>query len=115
MLEYVDIELVKSSILLIIILCVINMSSTDKGDREFRLNSFSKIMMLIITLTIFYDAYTTEESVYKNINSFKKNHLLYCKEQGSKYHVSIKDGWVVDKNYFYKDSLMIRADRCEEE
>ena len=71
-------------------------------------------MIWVLPVFVIIDANSNEKLVYKNIDSFTDNHVLYCKEQGSKYRISIKDGWAIDKNAFYKDSLMIRADKCLE-
>jgi len=45
---------------------------------------------------------------------FSNGEQLICEGNDSnKYSVSSKEGWSRDKNYFKKESLMIRADRCK--
>ncbi|MDQ7067973.1 MAG: hypothetical protein Q9M40_08365 [Sulfurimonas sp.] len=53
-------------------------------------------------------------SAEENIKKFKSAKVLRCTSKEQQYRVSKKDGWEVDKYFFIKDSLMIRADKCEE-
>ena len=77
-------------------------------------------MILISTGLVFYNAHYEHSRVLKNINDFKnKNATLKCISGGGlyaradTYRVSLDDGWQVDKDYFIKESFMVRADKCE--
>ena len=78
-------------------------------------------IFLLVSVTAFlllanYE-YTTAQ---QNINNFKnKNTTLKCMSGGgihsvsSTYRVSLNNGWQIDKEYFIKDSLAVRINRCE--
>jgi len=66
-------------------------------------------------LSIFVVAYISEQDAIDNTTTMlKHNRVLQCKNNKNLYRVSKKDGWSVDGFYFIKDSLMIRADMCEQ-
>ena len=50
---------------------------------------------------------------YENINKINVGKSLKCRDNNSLYLVSKKNAWLVDDIYFTKDSLLIRADRCD--
>lgn len=69
---------------------------------------------------ILFDANSEHKTALKNISDFKhKGAVLKCISGGglytlaNTYKVSIDDGWSVDKDYFIKDSLVVRANKCE--
>jgi hypothetical protein len=81
---------------------------------------FYIILMILVGVLLFEgnSKYTTS---LDNIDKFQnKNATLKCIVGGgmysssNKYRVSQKDGWTLDKRYFIKDSLMVKASRCEE-
>jgi uncharacterized membrane protein len=63
-------------------------------------------------LFIIYEGYSFYELAKKNVKEFNDEKIFYCTEKNSKYRISSKTGWKIDGDYFYRDSLMIRADRC---
>jgi len=73
----------------------------------------------LLMLLLFYNAYSTYNDVKNNIRYFKDNNNLICFSGGglytsaNKYSVSKQEGWHRQKNYFKKESLLIRADKCE--
>jgi len=77
-------------------------------------------ILLILVGLIFFSAYDERLTALKNINEFKnKNAILKCVSGGGlytkadTYRVSLDDGWQVDKDYFIKESFMVRANKCE--
>lgn len=77
-------------------------------------------IILILSGLIFYDSYSKHSSAVQNISDFKsKKVVLKCKSGGGlyasadTYRVSLDDGWYVDKDYFIKESFMVRANKCE--
>ena len=69
---------------------------------------------------MFFSAYDEHSTGLENINDFKnKKATLKCVSGGglytspNTYRVSLDDGWQVDKDYFIKESFMVRADKCE--
>ena len=82
--------------------------------------SFLFIILGFLFLLVFYDAYSSYRDVKSNIKYFKDGNTLVCFSGGGvytsadKYSVSKSNGWSLKKDHFIKDSLMIRADLCEE-
>ena len=81
-----------------------------------------KLLVFLVVLCfvlLFYDAYSAYSSANRNIKMFRSGNTLVCTSGGgiytsaNKYQVSISEGWTLDKNYFIKDSLMIRIDKCD--
>jgi len=94
----------------------------------FIVDSFSKkeratgLYILLFTCIglIFIDAYNNHSTALKNISDFKtKNTTLKCISgrglytKADTYRVSLDDGWKLDKDYFIKESFMVRANKCE--
>jgi hypothetical protein len=75
---------------------------------------------LVVTLLL-YGAYSSYSDVKSNIKHFQSGDTLVCSSGGgvysaaNKYSVSKKEGWILRKNYFIKDSLMIHAKKCKEQ
>ena len=59
------------------------------------------------------------ETAKSNTKEFQTGAVLKCHIGGGlysgseTYRVSIKDGWEYDKEYFVKDSISIRVNKCE--
>ena len=72
-----------------------------------------------IVFGLFYTAYASYSDAKSNLHYFQKGNTLVCFSGGgiyssaNRYRVSKEEGWQIEKNYFYKDSLMIRADKCK--
>ncbi len=80
---------------------------------------FYSILLISVGL-IFFSAYDEHSTAIENLNNFKKNNAtLKCISGGGlytkadTYRVSLDDGWKVDKDYFIKESFMVRANKCE--
>lgn len=111
MFAYLDREIIVASVFSI--LFSIFLLGLLRSISKNRTTWYLKILFLFAILLPFvqmYDSYTTAS---ENIQSLKKGVTLKCTLKDNSYHVSTKDGWQVDKEYFVKESFMVRADRCE--
>ena len=107
MFEYLDLEIIAASVLLA--LSIGTLRATRKSNINWDLR-FALLFAISLPLFYMYDANIT---VLNNIQSVKNGSKLRCEAGDNNYIVSIKDGWEIDKNYFLKESLLIRADKCE--
>lgn len=77
------------------------------------------VLIIILVLLEFYSAYATDRDVKNNIKGFAQSDTLRCSSGGGLYSksdlysVSKKEGWILKKDYFQKESLLIRADQCK--
>jgi len=122
MMEFFSFSLVKASVIGILTTGLVYGSVVSKGKREKELDTTvgAKLFFLFAALFFislpFIDANNSQTTAKNNLIRFSNSAKLICKgEDSNKYSVSSKSGWSRDKNYFIKDSLMIRADRCEEQ
>lgn len=106
MFEYLDREIIVASILLIISIGLL------KGISKNRTNWYLRILFLFAISLPFVQIYDSDATASENIQSLKEGVTLKCTLRDNSYRVSSKNGWVVDKNYFVKESFMVRADRC---
>ena len=110
-LEFIDKHLIISSVLLLLASLIASI-----GGRKSDVNFFmSWIFVLVIIFNIANPIYTAS-CAEDNIKEFSQGIGFTCKNSNdNKYRISKQDGWEVDKSYFVKESLMIRADMCERE
>jgi hypothetical protein len=73
-----------------------------------------KWLILMIVSLLFGIALNAQYNAKNNIAHYRKGKSLKCTINGFHYLVNKKDGWSVNKNSFLKDSLLIRADKCNE-
>jgi len=95
----------------IIVICLMLMViSFDKGRNG------GTIFVLFIWITFnFYFIYDTNKTANNNISKFKAGYKLICHSGlNATYSVSLQDNWKLDKQYFVKNSLMIRVNKCED-
>jgi len=122
MLEFIDIELVKGLLFLLITgsVTILSFSSNNEKQKK-QYQDVSKnnekfywlLFIGILIVTPFIDAKFSMSKAEQNIQNFKGAKILRCTKIDTKYRVSKKASWEVDGLYFVKDSLMIRADTCE--
>lgn len=122
MLEFFSFDLVKASIIGVMATGLAYVSVLSKGKREKELDTTVgvKLFFLFVALVFisipFIDADNSQTTAKNNLMRFSNGKSFICEGSNSnKYSVSSKNGWSRDKNYFIKDSLLIRADRCEEQ
>ena len=82
----------------------------NKGKR----NAKSKIIIPILLMIPFLAAYISHSTAIETIGKFKRGITFQCKQFDMNYLVSKEEKWRVEGVYFTKDSLLIRADNCEE-
>jgi len=123
MTQFIDLELIKALFMFSLVLVLIGPSfSTGKKKKSKQLQSSKKssakyywfAYVLFIAAVIFFQADSSMTQAKENIKEFRGAKVLRCTNDSSTYRVSKQDGWEVDGFYFIKDSLMIRADKCEE-
>ena len=111
MLEYMHPALIYVGLItLFALLIALLVSYKDKDGKTARKVITTFILISIIMPTS--QAYYTQQTAQENMQHFKQDKVLQCTSLSS-YKVSKEDGWELDKNYFIKDSLMIRADHCK--
>ena len=122
MMEFFSFSLVKTSIIGILAtgLAYASVVSKGKGEKESGTTVGVKLFFLFAALVFisfpFIDADNSQTTAKNNLIRFTNGAKLICKgEDSNKYSVSSKSGWDRDKNYFIKDSLLIRADECKEQ
>ena len=120
--EFLSFGLVKASIIGILAtgLAYASVLSKSKRDKELDTTAGVKLFFIFVALVFislpFIAADSYQTTAKNNLMRFTNGKSLICGGQDSnKYSVSSKSGWGRDKNYFQKDSLLIRADRCEEQ
>jgi len=120
--EFFSFSLLKASIIGILATGLVYASVVSKGQEEKESGTAvgAKLFFLFAALFFislpFIDADNSQSTAKDNLMRFSNGAKLICKgEDSNKYSVSSKSGWSRDKNYFQKDSLLIRADRCEEQ
>ena len=123
MLEFISFETVKALVLLAFALFVLLASfsvgkkSYSKDEQNLGLAFKRAIPFIVVGLISvpFIEAYNLESDAKKNLNSFTKGKSFICKgKDKNDYIVNQKNGWSKYGIYFIKDSLLIRADKCEE-
>ncbi len=78
-----------------------------------------KYLVLMIAIFYFLHSYEKYSETKENKEFFKNEKLLKCFSGGglyseaNRYRVSKKNGWSLEGDYFIKESLMIRANKCE--
>ena len=107
MFEYLNFDLIKATIFLFIPISLLIFS------RKANISQNLKILLVFLMSIVLAEAYYSYSSALENIQSAKDGSHLKCSIGDNNYKVSMKDGWKVDENYFLKDSLLIRADKCE--
>jgi hypothetical protein len=112
-------EYLNSSALGVIIFLTIVAILGDIAIKKKGISWFLYILIIIIYGLLFSDANEQFVTARENINNFKNsNAVLKCAIGGglysslSIYRVSRDGGWSLEKDYFVKDSLMVKASRC---
>jgi hypothetical protein len=108
MFEYMDKEIVVAFILLLLASLLFTFSARKTLENKKRLIITSLLPILFMIVINFISS-----GASSNINAVKNGVSLKCWDADKEYRVSLKDDWEIDKNYFVKESLMIRADKCE--
>ena len=118
MLKFIDLNLVKVAIIGVFATWVAYTAlklKSEKSTSTLQVKLFFVSVVSIFIALPFIDAYMRFSTAQENIKSFHSGGSLICKgSNGNEYGVSSGNGWIEDKNFFTKNSLMIRVDNCEE-
>lgn len=81
---------------------------------------FLKSLVILCLLLLFIDAYGENRDANESMSDFKNGNTIKCMSGGGAYSsadiysVSKNEGWRLENKYFIKESLMIKANNCEE-
>lgn len=111
--NFIDLEPIKATVFFMIVISTLILSiMSGKEDVEFP--RWGRITLLLAIFIPFIAALVQENKAIDNINSFTDGRNLLCRVDNFQYRVSKEDGWRVDNIYFFKESLLLRADNCKE-
>ncbi len=114
MFAFIDQQMVVAVIILIGAIYLLYGSMRLDKSNPVNINYFHAMAITAI-ISIFIVGFSSEQDAIANTIAMQKHHkILECKNNNNLYRVSKEDGWSVDGLYFIKDSLMIRADMCEQ-
>ena len=106
---YIDINMIKASVLLFLVLALYRMSTSS--SRANYIVGTMIVIMIAVNIYLYFNA-------LENTQRFKDNKLLICTNHsiGSKhiYLVSKDEGWEIYDSCFKKDSLLIESYECKE-
>ena len=116
MFEYLDTKMMVLPFIVIII-CIVIMILKFKKIREDYKSFIGLYFFILSSLLIIYvtinEAYNIKYNIKNNIDYFKKDITLNCTSGFDNYLVLQKNNWKIDEDSFVKDSLIIRADKCQ--
>ena len=110
MFEFIDMQIV-AAVGLLMGLLLINIPK-PKNEKQEKRGVHKLILIGLISIPVLA-ALTDSKDAQANIEKFKSDAALICSTNGSEYLVSKKENWDISEYYFKKESLIIRADRCE--
>jgi len=117
MFEYANVDALVVFVVMGVLAVVLNKLKKKKSSGL----GFIEYILIISFIILIWDSYSKYTAGKENIQSFKNmTHTLKCHSGGGAYssptyyRVSKNDGWSLSKNYFFKDSLMISVDNCED-
>jgi len=107
-------EYINGGVLFFIVILIVTYFFESKEKK-----SWTKTFIVVGLLLLLYEASTQSSAAEDNARLFKKGKALKCRSGGGlydkadRYRVSLQDGWVLQGDSFIKESLMIRANKCE--
>jgi len=118
MLEFFSVETLKAVTILVISIALLYGAISSK-QRDKRKNGEIKAFFLLLVLTAlsvpFIQVYIAQSNAKSNLTHFNEGISLICKEHNDKkYSVSKKERWSIKGIYFSKESILFRADKCDE-
>ena len=114
MINFFDKESIIGAVMFIVLIFFIVSSIyiTPKGEPSKTPPAYIKyIYLVILSLPIFVALYNKNIAL-ENMKLINMGKSLKCRDNQSLYLVAQNNGWRVDGIYFIKDSLLIRADKC---
>ena len=108
--EYMEIEVVKVCIMLVIVGLIFIGSLSLKTHT---LKCSIKLLLVFAFVLPFAGSLYSIAISDKNVKFFKDAKELECTSDKFKFLVSQSNNWILKDDNFVKESLMIRADKCE--
>ncbi|MBU1994364.1 hypothetical protein KKC15_06610 [bacterium] len=116
MFEYINMGVVLLSGIIFLLFTISYMIEVNEKDVDGEVKKGSKLTIFTIIVSLiapFAFSAMTKSDIYENIQLFKDNKVLKCSTTFNNYLVSSKSGWNISDDSFLKDSLLIRADKCD--
>ena len=117
MFEFLDHEIIVATIMLFFSFFVLDASwhAKKKGSQR-KVKRVKGIgwAYIVIMASPFIGSYILMLDAQESIRRFKSNVTLKCMSEEVPYLVSKEEKWKVKGVYFTKESLLLRADKCEE-
>ena len=104
-----------SGILILMSLILIGFNAIE-NQRNHSVKEFPSFGVWILVLAIISPllvSLNTKSNINENTDAFKQNKFMECHTLADSYLVSQENGWKLFEDSFTKDSLSIRADKCE--
>ena len=97
----------------VILMALILGKAYSKGKNTPKAIIFPILIILFAVGSALHDGYSAKEEILNNIKTYKEGKELKCYTLGETYLISNQSGWSIRKDSFLKDTLLIRADRCD--
>ena len=109
MFEFINYAIVLISTLLIITMHVIASESSNSGF----LNNYLKIYIVFLVLLNCYLPYNSMQNAKLNETAFESGKNLKCIDADSTFDISKKQNWIIEKNRFLKNKLIVKTNLCK--
>ncbi|MDF1879048.1 hypothetical protein JHD46_05265 [Sulfurimonas sp. SAG-AH-194-C20] len=115
MFEFMDQKLIIATVMFLFVYGLLDLANQGgKKDSSKNKKHSLGLMYLVIIAMPFISASCSMQDAKESISKFKHDVTLKCFIDEFDYVVSKEEGWSLRANYFTKDSLLIRCDKCEE-
>jgi cytochrome b subunit of formate dehydrogenase len=94
------------------ILFLIQIGKSVEANIPYKVNKFMIVAILFAIGAPLYNGYNTKAKIEGNIKYFNKNIQLECFSGFALHLVSVKSNWKLNGDFFEKEDLLIRADKC---
>lgn len=95
----------------IYILSLEKKQTKQKGRKSNKFPLF--IIVMVLAAPLLLSSYT-KSNILENLKVFNYAKSLKCSNFSNSYIVSKESGWEISEDSFLKDSLLIRADKCDQ-
>ena len=107
-------EFINNGILIISMLLIISMHIIIQGSGSFSfLNNYLKIYIVFLVLLNCYLPYNSMQNAKLNETAFKSGKNLRCINADSTFDISKKQNWIIEKNRFLKDKIIVKTNLCK--
>ena len=116
MFEFLDHELIVATVMLLLSFFILDASwhaKTKDSQHEVKRVKGIGWAYIVIIASPFIGSYILMLDAQESIARFKSNTTLKCMSEKVPYLVSKEEQWSIKGVYFTKESLLLRADKCE--